>query len=170
MATRKGKTLYLHVFNWSADGKLKVLLNNEVKIAALLVPGKRESRRTSWPTLSPSLSTVNRRPIISWCCETNRVQDIRELIRRDRTHPSACMWEACLNETGMSTNFIQRLSAATHEEYPGDQMFTTGWVKRFDIKLTSRQASSTKAFTSVSFPVLISEYGDWEYMAKLRSS
>jgi alpha-L-fucosidase len=37
-ATRKGDTLYLHVFQWPADGKLKVPLENAVQQATLLGP------------------------------------------------------------------------------------------------------------------------------------
>ena len=96
----------------------------------------------------------------------NRVQAVRDLIRRDRNHPSACMWEACLNETSMSPDFIRRLNTAAHEEYPGDQMFTSGWVTGYDIKLSARQHKSTKEFTDITFPAIVSEYGDWEYMAK----
>ncbi|MCX7008149.1 MAG: alpha-L-fucosidase [Kiritimatiellaeota bacterium] len=50
-ATRKGNKLFLHVFDWPADGKLKVPLQNNAKSAALLVaPEKplavtRESQR-----------------------------------------------------------------------------------------------------------------------------
>jgi alpha-L-fucosidase len=36
-ATRKGKRLYLHVFDWPADGKLRVPMNSKVAGAALLV-------------------------------------------------------------------------------------------------------------------------------------
>jgi len=45
-ATRKGGTLYLQVFQWPADGKLKVPFTNEVEMATLLGPGKRESLKT----------------------------------------------------------------------------------------------------------------------------
>ncbi|MES2924307.1 MAG: glycoside hydrolase family 2 TIM barrel-domain containing protein [Verrucomicrobiota bacterium] len=97
--------------------------------------------------------------------EANRIQSARELIRRDRNHPSAVMWEVSLNETRMSGDFIKRLHAAGHEEYPGDQMFTAGWVKGFDVKGAARQAGSTKEFAKASFPAIVSEYGDWEYYA-----
>jgi alpha-L-fucosidase len=40
-ATRKGQTLYLHVFNWPADGSLKVPLQNKVKKAYLLSDPKK---------------------------------------------------------------------------------------------------------------------------------
>lgn len=96
----------------------------------------------------------------------NRIMAAQELIRRDRNHPSACIWEVSLNESGMSPEFIKRLHTATHEEYPGDQMFTSGWLNGYDIKLSSRQAGSTKEFTGITSPAIVSEYGDWEYMAK----
>ena len=41
-ATRKGNTVYLQIFQWPADGKLKVPLNNEVKTATLLGSSKGE--------------------------------------------------------------------------------------------------------------------------------
>jgi alpha-L-fucosidase len=40
VATRKGSTLYLHVFDWPKDGKLVVPLDNEAKSATLLADGK----------------------------------------------------------------------------------------------------------------------------------
>ncbi len=45
-ATRKGDTIYLHIFKWPADGKLKVPLNNDVKTAAMLAPGGIEPLKT----------------------------------------------------------------------------------------------------------------------------
>jgi alpha-L-fucosidase len=39
VATRKGSTLYLHVFEWPKNGKLVVPLNNEAKSAKLLATG-----------------------------------------------------------------------------------------------------------------------------------
>jgi alpha-L-fucosidase len=40
VATRKGGTLYLHVFDWPKDGILHVPLNNEARSATLLATGK----------------------------------------------------------------------------------------------------------------------------------
>jgi alpha-L-fucosidase len=40
VATRKGSTLYLHVFDWPKDGKLIVPLSNQAKSATLLATGK----------------------------------------------------------------------------------------------------------------------------------
>ncbi|OIQ98798.1 beta-galactosidase [mine drainage metagenome] len=97
--------------------------------------------------------------------EANRIAAVHALVRRDRNHPSAVMWETSLNETPMTPEFIARLDAAAHEEYPGEQMITAGWIKGFDVKLTARQHGSTKEFEHATFPCFVSEYGDWEYYA-----
>lgn len=95
----------------------------------------------------------------------NRIAAARALIRRDRNHASAVLWEVSLNETGMTPEFIAALQAAAHEEFPGDQMFTAGWVNGYDVKITARQHGSTKEFQNATFPCMVSEYGDWEYYA-----
>ena len=41
VATRKGGTLYLHVFDWPKDGKLRVPLHNQVQSAILLATGEK---------------------------------------------------------------------------------------------------------------------------------
>ncbi len=97
---------------------------------------------------------------------TNRIQEARELIRRDRNHASALFWEVSLNETKMDLGLVQRLVEAAREEYPGDQLHTAGWVDGYDIKLTARQHDSTQEFAEADFPALVSEYGDWEYHAQ----
>ncbi len=57
----------------------------------------------------------------------NRVfSDIREMIRRDRNHPSVIMWEVSLNETYPSDNFRIQSAEIAHEEYPFDNFFTSG--------------------------------------------
>lgn len=48
-ATRKGDRLYLHVFDWPKDGKLRVPLKNNAKRAALLVSPDRELPVTREP-------------------------------------------------------------------------------------------------------------------------
>ena len=95
----------------------------------------------------------------------NRLAASRALIRRDRNHASALLWEVSLNETSMTPGFITSLQTAAHEEFPGDQMATAGWVNGYDVKITARQHGSTKEFQSATFPCLVSEYGDWEYYA-----
>jgi len=52
------------------------------------------------------------------------LRDTREMIRRDRNHPSVVLWESSLNETGVSETWVQQATQAAHEEYPGDQLFT----------------------------------------------
>ena len=53
-------------------------------------------------------------------------QNAREMVRRDRNHPSAVIWEPFPNETHYSGAFARNLHNIIHEEYPGDQCFTAG--------------------------------------------
>jgi len=52
--------------------------------------------------------------------------DIRQMIRRDRNHPSIIMWEVSLNETYPADSFRVKSSKIAHEEYPGANFFTSG--------------------------------------------
>ena len=59
-------------------------------------------------------------------------KDIRELIRRDRNHPSIVFWEPNLNETGVGedgegfSDWCRAAHEITHLEYPGPQCLTFG--------------------------------------------
>jgi len=53
-------------------------------------------------------------------------QNIRDMIRWHRNHPSAIMWEISLNETYGHDKFYAECARIAHEEYPGDQMFSSG--------------------------------------------
>ena len=53
-------------------------------------------------------------------------RDIREMIRRDRNHPCVIMWEASLNESYPPDSFRIQSAYIAHEEYPGNQCFTSG--------------------------------------------
>ncbi len=44
--------------------------------------------------------------------------DIRNMVRRDRNHPSVWMWEPILNETHYPADFAGRAYVAVKEEYP----------------------------------------------------
>ncbi len=44
--------------------------------------------------------------------------DIRNLVRRDRNHPSVWLWEPILNETWYPSDFAARARAMVDEEYP----------------------------------------------------
>ncbi len=72
-------------------------------------------------------------PIPGWQNFTNTPSFInasyefeREMIRRDRNHPSIVFWETNLNETHSPTPFRQTSQQIAHAEYPGDQCFTFG--------------------------------------------
>ena len=77
-------------------------------------------------------------------------QDIRDLIRRDRNHPSIVFWEPNLNETRPPTDWCEAAYEIAHQEYPGDQCLTFGdpypggW-HGWDVKNFAR------------------EYGDWGF-------
>ncbi|OHX64277.1 glycoside hydrolase family 2 protein [Flammeovirga pacifica] len=89
----------------------------------------------------------------------------RDLVRRDRNHACVMAWEVSLNETQMPLEFREKLSAVAHEEYPGDQCFTAGWMEDgWDIFLQARQHKIKHHNTGITEkPYLVSEYGDWEY-------
>jgi beta-galactosidase len=53
-------------------------------------------------------------------------QNIRDMVRWHRNHPSAVMWEVSLNETYGHDKFFADCASIAHEEFPGDQMFTSG--------------------------------------------
>lgn len=44
--------------------------------------------------------------------------DIRNMVRRDRNHPSVWMWELILNETWYPEDFAKNVVDILHEEYP----------------------------------------------------
>jgi beta-galactosidase len=93
-----------------------------------------------------------------------KLRECRELIRRDRNHPCVVLWEVSLNESGMPKPFVAKAHAIAHEEFPGDQCYTCGWTKGYDVFLQARQHGGCHKVTDV--PCVISEYGDWEYFAQ----
>jgi len=50
--------------------------------------------------------------------EERAISDIRNMIRRDRNHPSVIFWEPILNETRFPETFAKKAYDAVHEEYP----------------------------------------------------
>jgi beta-galactosidase len=93
-------------------------------------------------------------------------QAARELIRRDRNHACVVLWELSLNETEMDEAFMARLHAIGHEEYPGDQFYTCGWIDRYDVFSHSRQHGEIHRWANGDKALVIAEYGDWEYFAR----
>lgn len=94
------------------------------------------------------------------------LQTCRDMIRRDRNHPSVIAWECSLNESQMPKEFVQKLNKVVHEEYPGDQAWSAGWQNDgYDIFLQARQHRQ-KHYEAPDRPYIVSEYGDWEYYAQ----
>ncbi|MFQ4147665.1 discoidin domain-containing protein [Arthrobacter sp. LAPM80] len=91
----------------------------------------------------------------------NSYKELRDMIRRDRNHPSVVAWETSLNESNYSAEWAQKTNSIAHEEYPGNQMFTAGWLDYFDIYVGASQHDIRK--TTKTKPILISEWGDWDY-------
>jgi beta-galactosidase len=75
------------------------------------------------------------------------------------------LWELSLNETPVDEPFMGRLQAIGHEEYPGDQMFTCGWMDRYDVFVHSRQHGQIHRWINGDKALVIAEYGDWEFYA-----
>ncbi len=94
------------------------------------------------------------------------VQTCADMIRRDRNHASVLAWECSLNETRMPDELIDALHRTVHQEYPGDQAFSAGWVPQtYDIYLQARQHRIESKDKLPAKPLIVSEYGDWEYYA-----
>jgi len=100
----------------------------------------------------------------------NSYQNARELIRRDRNHPSVVFWELSLNESGMPNYFMEKMNAIAKEESPESKLLTTGWINRFyDVWIPARQHGKAPNYWKNykgTTPLFTGEYGDWEYFAQ----
>ncbi|MDP4291987.1 MAG: glycoside hydrolase family 2 TIM barrel-domain containing protein, partial [Bacteroidota bacterium] len=56
--------------------------------------------------------------------EQRVISDIRNMVRRDRNHPSVLLWEPILNETNYPDYFAQKVHQTVHEEYPFQGAYT----------------------------------------------
>jgi beta-galactosidase len=99
-------------------------------------------------------------------------ENIREMVRWHRNHPSAIMWEVSLNETYGHDAFYAECAQIAREEYPGGQLFAAGDsyasrnVRYYDVPYAgwgdpySRPAAPGFEDRKRS---LAREYGDYEF-------
>jgi len=90
-------------------------------------------------------------------------QNMRDLIRRDRNHPCIIAWELSLNETGFDSTYARKAVDIGHAEYPGNQCFVSGWKfdNIYDVYIRATQHGARDYAGSA--PLIISEYGHWDY-------
>jgi len=95
----------------------------------------------------------------------NSFQTMREIIRRDRNHASVVFWELSLNESNFDTSFARRAMEIGHEEFPDDQCFVAGWKHDhiYDVFICASQHGARNY--NGNKPLVISEYGHWDYGA-----
>ena len=104
--------------------------------------------------------------------QKNAIQDIRDMARRDRNHPSIIFWEASLNETQMTEDFMKLASKTLKEELPFGNNCTASWIDNdnYDLFIPARQHGSTPnywtKYNKGNRKIFIAEYGDWEYYAQ----
>jgi len=106
-------------------------------------------------------------------------RDIRDMIHRDRNHPSIILWEANLNEGYPPDEFRIQCNALAHEELPAGEYFTVGETygakhTTWDVAMNNWYDPQDSIFRNTTEriqdiqpeqPGLIKEYSDWEFGA-----
>ncbi|MCC8132338.1 MAG: DUF4982 domain-containing protein [Tannerellaceae bacterium] len=93
------------------------------------------------------------------------LESCRQLIRRDRNHPCILAWELSINESWMPESFMDQTRVISKEEFPVTNCYNAGWInyEAYDIYIEARQHRNGLNPTR---PLIVSEYGDWEYYAQ----
>lgn len=92
-------------------------------------------------------------------------KDVRDLIRRDRNHPSIIMWETTLNESWPPKDWKDGAVRTAHEEYPSDQCYTSGdtyGYDGFDVCYNDWEDGYNRP-NKTQKPGFIREYYDYEF-------
>ena len=93
----------------------------------------------------------------------NTYRDIRDLIRRDRNHPSIVMWETTLNESWPPTEWKDQAVKIAHEEYPGCYAAGDSYgYDGFDVCYNDWEEGFNRP-NKTSKPGFIREYYDYEF-------
>lgn len=102
----------------------------------------------------------------------NSYQEIRDLARRDRNHPSVIFWEVSLNESDMKAPYMQKANTLLKAELPFAHIYTAGWIDNpnYDLYIPARQHGKApdywNHYENNNRKIFIAEYGDWEFYAQ----
>jgi beta-galactosidase len=102
----------------------------------------------------------------------NSYQEIKDMARRDRNHPSVIFWEVSLNESEMTETYMKKANEILRAELPFKNTYTAGWMdnENYYLFIPARQHGKApdywNNYNKGSRKIFIAEYGDWEYYAQ----